>query len=110
MNTDQELLELAAKAAGIEIYGWDDGRAYIRYPFCTFEEEWNPLEDDGNAFRLAVLLHISIGYTAPSFSPNWAAIARTWDGAYATEASSDLPSATRRAIVRVAAEIGKGMK
>ena len=53
MNTDRELLELAAKAAGLN-YSFEYG--------CYFDDEyeqgcdWNPLDDDGDALRLAVKL------------------------------------------------------
>lgn len=61
MNTDQELLEAAAKAVGIE------GEYRTERLFNCGELEditaiylnddggwWNPLEDDGDAFRMAV--------------------------------------------------------
>lgn len=46
--TDRELLELAAKAAGVDYKGWDR------------EWTWNPLTDDGDALRLAVKLRIDV--------------------------------------------------
>src|SRR5574343_236608 len=70
METDIELLELAAKAAWIEV--WfprmnggkdDDGNRIILTPCHTMTPngaaEWNPLTDDGDALRLAVKLGIS---------------------------------------------------
>lgn len=45
--TDREMLELAAKAAG------EESRCGPR--------DWNPLEDDGDALRLAAKLLIDIG-------------------------------------------------
>jgi hypothetical protein len=54
MNNDRELLELAAKAAGIE-YGWQ--HIYDDYEGSTSEKwDWNPLKDDGDALQLAVKL------------------------------------------------------
>lgn len=61
---DRELLELAAKAAGIEL-DWDipensttpwrmTGEGDERGPAA----EWNPITDDGDALRLAVALNI----------------------------------------------------
>lgn len=111
--TDKELLELAAKAAGYpvefdcEVNGW---YAYGERENGDVDEWWNPLTDDGDALRLAVKLHIRLEFTAPADKPNWTAIASTRNRVYATERSEDLNSATRRAIVRAAAEIGKEMK
>lgn len=94
MTTNRELLELAAKAAGKDIdphrYDPDDGFA-IRHTAIF----WNPIADDGDALRLAVKLGIPVGVFA-----NYASIAN----------DSDHFAATRRAIVRAAAEIGKEMK
>jgi len=107
--TDRELLELAAKAAGIEFYFCrpDLGGCQIRKGL-TFGW-WNPLTDDGDALRLAVKLHIGLG--VESYVVN--AYTRLWDTADVVEytnADFSVQEATRRAIVRAAAEIGKGMK
>jgi hypothetical protein len=52
--TDQELLELAAKAIGLK-FGGDE--FYDSYgPLCG----WNPLADAGDALRLAIQLDFSI--------------------------------------------------
>ncbi len=94
--TDRELLEYAAKAAGVEVltdyrYSSDKGI------WCGFGDSpyawWNPLADDGDALRLAMKLGIPVGVFA-----NYASIAN----------DSDHFAATRRAIVRAAAEIGRG--
>lgn len=78
--TDRELLELAAKAAGydksMEVEGrcdatgnwtiyiknrsWVNGKERLEY--------WNPLKDDGDAFRLAVKLRIWVDYRGCSIS------------------------------------------
>lgn len=103
--TDKELLELAAKAAGIYIEFDDDDTAYLGNDYVT---KWNPLEDDGDALRLAVKLEISIN--------PWAGKTVCWheDAKIVNhekhECNDDEYAATRRAIVRAAAEIGKGMK
>jgi hypothetical protein len=98
--TDKELLELAAKAAGYTISEWSNS-----YGFCCYDkadEFWNPLTDDGDALRLAVkldvLVHVFDKYTVAT------------DGRYADIFEmhhGDKYAATRRAIVRAAAEIGK---
>lgn len=97
--TDRELLELAAKAAGKDIdphrYDPDDGFA-IRHTAIF----WNPIDDDGDALRLAVKLGILHDHY------------HKWKKEFDLLLACDLkPSeATRRAIVRAAAEIGRGMK
>jgi hypothetical protein len=58
--TDRELLEWAAKAAGIQ-FQWD---TWANAPLIVNEEgidtrTWNPLNDDGDTLRLAMKLHIS---------------------------------------------------
>ena len=74
---------------------------------------WNPIEDDGDALRLAVKLNIQIDSDAFN---NDVVVLFTHqplasDLETLTEPHNDDPySATRRAIVRAAAEIGKNMK
>lgn len=118
--TDQELLRLAAKAAGhpdakyVENFcnpcwfgpksgvfiGRDCGEHYI----------WNPLEDDGDALRLAVRVGFSVGYAYAGRKH------QDWSYAYAGSKQvsalevSDPCAATRRAIVRAAAAIGERME
>ena len=93
---DRELLELAAKAIGLEHIGM-----------------WNPLTDDGDALRLAVRVGVNI--MLGGANKQFAFVSATADGNFVVEETdeeykSDINSATRRAIVRVAAEIGKAMK
>jgi hypothetical protein len=99
--TDKELLELAAKAAELPECGWM-GPAFMYVKDNTFTD-WNPLTDDGDALRLAVKLqmHVNVYPTKTSV---------TADGVY-LERLHDIDStkATRRAITRAAAEIGKAM-
>lgn len=58
--TDQELLELAAKAAGYPIHSdaWAcvQGGGTPSLYMGNHGPKWNPLTDDGDAFRLAVKL------------------------------------------------------
>lgn len=94
--TDKELLELAAKAAGIEIE-WYAPNVEV-WDFSQVPD-WNPLTDDGAALRLAVKLRVSVHVDG-----------NMTDVEDCTEAHlSDPYAATRRAIVRAAAEIGKAM-
>ena len=86
---DKELLELAAKAVG-EIT----------------PSRWNPLTDDGDAFRLAVKLNM--GISIPIHHTIRADVICFKNSAInAREEGDDSYTAARRAIVRVAAEIGK---
>jgi hypothetical protein len=107
--TDKELLELAAKAAGIE-YDFcrpELGGCQIRKPFVS--GFWNPLTDDGDALRLAVKLNIVI-WECDQYDRAMAEVrygeAR---GEYWELVGEDKYSSTRRAITRAAAEIGKAM-
>jgi hypothetical protein len=72
-------------------------------------ERWNPLEDDGDAFRLMVALRaasIEIRFGCDNDSVQ----VETWANAYDEDFGQDPDAATRRAIVRAAAEIGKKQK
>lgn len=105
MNDKRELLELAAKAAGYTIDG-----DVLRNPKSEFEYDgWNPLEDDGDALRLAVRLGILVHVTHPAYAEaiheNIRAIEHTGN-----DLSGCIYAATRLAIVRVAAETGRNMK
>lgn len=102
--TDREMLEFAAKAAG----EWPSPE-----PFEHVLDRWNPLTDDGDALRLAVKRGMEVNI-------DWAKLCvRVWDGTgeyYYEQLSTDSINcdiepyaATRRAIVRAAAEIGRNM-
>lgn len=100
--TNRELLELAALAAGYKTTLYT-GHVYIHDGTST--RQWNPLENDGDAFRLMVRLNLSVRCfgTGPVV-----------DGCYISygpeRITTDLAAATRLAIVRCAAEIGRRMK
>jgi hypothetical protein len=97
--TDKELLELAAKAAKAEVIGWDERRGlWIKNRFLA----WNPLTDDGDALRLAVKLKMQV----KQWESNSIAVV-VWDKHATEDATKDRFAATRRAITRAAAEIGK---
>ena len=113
--TDREMLELAAKAAGLKLQWESDGTLQNRMnrPTIPYEShgmntaiDWNPLTDDGDALRLAVKLCITPG----NYGCGCEAV--SIDGVtHCDEFNADDPcAATRRAIVRAAAEIGKEMK
>ena len=114
-QTDRELLELAAKAAGIQIDSWGKPNYYSQYDdevAFTNLGEWNALTDDGDALRLAVDMHLQINrqercvyvHMSPDSPLAFSAV-------YELEMYGlDPYAATRRAIVRAAALIGKEMK
>jgi hypothetical protein len=121
--TDSELLEKAAKAAGY-VLTWKTGYCKggeFRGAFITEKDDaWNPIDDDGDALRLAVKLGIktlpypvyakekhsveasSLTFAPPEDDEN------TFVGAQVVEIYElDPYAATRRAIVRAAAAIGE---
>ena len=108
--TDRELLELAAKAAGV-----DARRLAHAWPDRFDDEQWNPLTDDGDALRLAVRLHISIDHNKPACQQRYVVAERCgcemmYEPVCAVEDvddETDRDAATRRAIVRAAAEMAK---
>ena len=116
--TDRELLELAAKAAGIVDAQWEEMRGWgeTRYGYSEamwsdslYDSNgsgyWNPLTDDGDALRLAVRLGIDVMQRRTDPAEVWAQapMQRT----VIEPAGLDRESATRRAIVRAAAEMAK---
>ncbi len=108
--TDRELLELAAKAAGIDFI---PERSTDQMLWIVGGGVWSPKHDDGDALRLAVALNMDIRYALYDSSAA-VFVGGRWDGA--PEAVHELfegrksYAATRRAIVRAAAEIGRGME
>lgn len=115
MNTDHELLELAAKAAGMQGYKFT-GTSMAKMidpnqPDTTgsIGPNWNPLTDDGDALRLVVRLHISVYSNIVRIETG--TIQLTLDRVFIHESTlnQDESVATRRAIVRAAAEIGRRM-
>jgi hypothetical protein len=109
--TDKELLALAAKAAGMKVLR--DPNGVLRdctgmHPSMNIfaGEVWHPLTDDGDALRLAVLLGMNINVVASGvFVSRYES-----EPVIAEKSDQDIYAATRRAIVRAAAEIGKAMK
>jgi hypothetical protein len=102
---DRELLELAAKVAGIHAHHWFDQGGVL---MCSSVEGgdpdygWNPLTDDGDALRLAIDLRMDVSHW-----PDDTVTAHCLEGKPVQEDyGSDPYAATRRAIVRAAAELG----
>ena len=95
--TDRELLEWAAKAAGLQNAKPAMGCGIVHGGGMY----WNPLADDGQALRLAVALGLVVDCSRPSAGPPF------YSHLHAEIAMKDRDAATRRAIVRAAAEIGR---
>lgn len=120
---DRELLELAAKAAGIRVssvppfsgYNAREGFYELNMDGSSVISRWNPLTDDGDALRLAVKLGLQYEFDCLPPTNNDATRkpfrVRVWSNGWQKEDLNNDPyTATRRAIVRAAAEIGKEMK
>lgn len=92
---DKELIELAAKAAGVTGTWHRSGFvAYSGWSGSVFD----PLNDDGDALRLAVSMNLLYGKVLSRIVTE------------NHEDGDDIYATTRRAITRAAAQIGKEMK
>jgi hypothetical protein len=111
--TDRELLESAAKAAGVDIKSiWTLDRGFLK-------GAWNPLTDDGDALRLSVKLLIQViqdrmGFVKVGWSVGFESGTPSADGSgpwywkeWLGDHNGDRQAATRSAIVRAAAAIGE---
>ena len=101
LMTDRKMLELAAKAAGIRITGWDHQLAILD-DGSFWQPLYNTLKTDcmGDALRLAVKLGLLY---SPEFF-HFLSLER-----FGNQDKDDC-CAHRRAIVRAAAEISKAKK
>ena len=111
--TNRELLELAALAAWIDHAGVvDDGATILKNGGRDFDRYWNPLEEDGDAFRLMVKLGIRLSLLKDLVHGMYAeAVIRPHEQFVEWEDKHEsLEAAARLAIVRCAAEIGRRMK
>lgn len=120
MESDRELLDLAAKAIGRTL-NWADAERNPKYsPRLSSHGMWNPLRDDGDALCLAVQLQLNVNNE--HVSAGAAYCTRGEDEVYPTASSGIechgpaadhvIPEdyvATRLAIVLAAAEIGRSM-
>lgn len=106
--TDRELLEAAAKAAGMPAFASGATGLRVSHDGVRSGYIWNPLTDDGDALRLAVKLRMDI--CRPTAVHNGVAIWLDHASDFIEEPHGKDPyAATRRAIVRAAAEIGKSI-
>ena len=106
--TNKELIELAAKAAGIKgRWGtqpqWDDLFFIEDSPQC---ETFDPLNDNADAFDLAVKLHLDINM---SDDPSYIDVSK-WCTVYVSDYNKDRAAALRYGITYCAAYLGREMK
>ena len=111
MTDKRELLELAARAAGIEHPGGEhsienDGRLWD----CERLRWWNPLTDDGDCARLeaAVLLDLCWCDEIGEVTVIGPQSKRSTE--HYSDHNNDRQAARRLASTRAAAEVGRGMK
>jgi hypothetical protein len=107
--SDTELLESAAKAAGLDVVKRSDGeRPGEVLVYGWHRGIWRPLTDDGDALRLAVKLRISV---EPDFERVDCYMNRELLSTGFIYGMSphkgDLNAATRRSIVYAAAVLGE---
>ena len=119
--TDREMLELAAKAGGYARHEYvensaRDGRVVTGHYDSLLEVCINPLTDDGDALRLAVkwMIRVSVNRAFRLSIPGSVTVEYPdRDGCYfalgEAVTNGDPYAATRRAITRAAAEIGRQM-
>lgn len=117
MTTDRELLELAAKAAGKKYAKWDDffGCFSITGDNGVKDCPWNPLSHSYEAFDLSVKLRLAIDHGNELDNDRYVHVSRHGIEMVRSPVSvfeeiedeAHREAATRRAIVRAAAEIGK---
>lgn len=106
---DRELLELAAKAVGLNIKSYavdtDDNIIHliVGRKFTKEKTAWNPLTNDGDALRLAVKLKLNIDHIGESVHASHNTHDSSPDGWSRDEV--DRYANTRRAITQAAANI-----
>lgn len=122
--TDRELLELAAKAAGLHVKAErvDAGDTFVGLIIgrkgTREKEDWNPASDDGDSRRLQVALSIDLRFGVSSnFGPYVHARTEVRRGDVIdfhecyqwVSLHPDANAAVRRAVLEVAAAIGQSM-
>lgn len=119
---DKELLEFAAKAAGLDIFEAKCVSPYLdvwhhmsikggETDYDGNPVEWNPLTDDGDALRLAVKLGFMVNVVYVDLEKSIGTVHAIGDGLETAvqDFGEDSYAATRSAIARAAASIGKAM-
>lgn len=102
---DRELMQAAAKAAGIQLGFSPKGPLWDQSDISN-HKLWNPLANDGDALRLAVRLKLDMTF-GPDSAVEITNGKREDDLVYRWQnTDGDIYAATRRAIVLTAAQIG----
>ena len=113
---DRELFEMAAKAIGIRIKltksKVEEGKLFCLRINGGETKPWNPLDHDGDALRLAVQLKIDVLRDFDRVIACYGDDDHEFETEYFYEkpTPTDPYAATRRAITRAAAEVGKTME
>jgi hypothetical protein len=100
-QTERELLELAARAAGMKDMRWSTSTHDL---FDPLDQPWNPLHDHGDALLLAVKLEMDVFVRGGRWSEAVAPMGPACKEMHSDHA--DPYAATCLAIVRAAAAIG----
>ena len=114
--TNKELLERAAKAAGLPGLRAADSRHHCYYLLDEQPTRWNPLHNDGDALRLAVklgfvvdIVHhqqaVMVRHKEQQVCVKWCSLVESWTNGTDAEAD-DKYEAARKAIVFAASEMG----
>ena len=117
-----EQLNLAAAALGIKEYlgawldnGFDLG--FLSGRLCNGRPVWNPRDDDGDSFKMAVALGLNFSFVHSPNRPELKLPPRcavvSWNGMWFIEESSGALSdnrAARLAILKAAIEIGRSVQ
>ena len=106
--TDTELLKLAAKSVGFKVSNrLVGGGLMVMSDERPAPHKWNPLTDDGDALRLAIMLNMLV-------DPNNGHVTTCSATGGFAESEEDMSqcrfAATRLSIVRTAASIGEKIK
>lgn len=105
LKADRQLLKLAARAAGIAGF---QVKAGLNIGSNATPDIWNPLTDDGDALRLAVNMAFNVYHIDPYVFVEDPQYSHTiCISEYYADHKDGKFAATRRAVVRAAAEIGK---
>lgn len=111
---DREMLRLAAKAGRVPVVWDDEAGCYLRTD-TTGTVPWRPRDDDGDALRLAVSSGVLAGIgecdccAEAHYQGGEEPIRVRFSSSFPDCEAPDAFSATRLAIVRAAAEIGRNM-
>ena len=102
-ETDRELLELAAKAAGLDAW-WAEPFGFMLLR-SDGNRAWEPLRNDGDALRLLVAIRGTLSVWGGSSNNGPCTTLEHDEFEMVERHCDDAAAATRRAIVRAAAAI-----